>query len=324
MDQPIPLREADGVEVTILVDNQIDALLGGDEQVRRKAWGPRVHNSLIDAPEVATTLHAEHGFAALVTLHNGGERHQLLFDSGLSPDGLIANMDRMELDAKEIEAVVLSHGHLDHTGGLDGLVRRLGRPGMPLIVHPRAYTKRRSAPPGVEPTALPPPSRSGLERAGFELIETEQPSLIFKDGLAVTGEIPRVTDFEQGFPFFEQWDGTEWVPEPHLLDDQGIVVNVRGKGLVVLTGCGHSGIVNIVKQAQALTGVERVSGVLGGFHLPGPVFEPVIPRVIDELRAIAPDVLLPGHCTGWKAQHALAAAMPEAYVQNSVGTTIVF
>lgn len=321
---PLSLREADGLEVTILVDNQVDVLLGGDEQVRRRAWGPRVHNPLIDAPEVATSLHAEHGFAALVTVDIDGERHRLLFDSGLSPDGLVDNMDRLELSPKDIEAVVLSHGHLDHTGGLAGLVRRLGRPNMPLIVHPRAYTKRRSAPPGTEPTPLPPPSRAALEGAGFDLVETEQPSLIFQDALVVTGEIPRVTDFEQGFPFFQQWDGEAWVPEPHLLDDQGIVVNVRGKGLVVLTGCGHAGIVNIVKQALELTGVTRVAGVLGGFHLPGAVFEPVIPRVIDELRTLAPDVLLPGHCTGWKAQHAIAAAMPEAYVQNSVGTTVVF
>src|SRR3990172_5999168 len=116
----LPLLEADALEVTILVDNQIDALLPGEEQVRRRPWGPAVRNPLIDAPEVVTTLHAEHGFAALVTVVRDGDRRTLLFDAGVSPNGMIDNMDRLQLDPKDVEAVVLSHGHADHTAGLAG------------------------------------------------------------------------------------------------------------------------------------------------------------------------------------------------------------
>ena len=137
----------------------------------------------------------------------------------------------------------------------------------------------------------------------------------------LTGEVPRVTGFEQGFPFFQAELDGRWEPEPHLMDDQALVANVKGKGLVVLTGCGHSGIVNIVRCAQARTGVDRVHGVLGGFHMPGAFFEPLIPLTVDALRGIGSDLIVPGHCTGWKAQQAIAAAMPEAYVHNAVGTT---
>lgn len=321
---PVPLFEADAVEITTLVDNQIDALLPGEEQVRRNPWVRGVRNPLIDAPETMVSLRAEHGFAALITLYAAGDRHRLLFDAGLSPDGLVENMDRLQVNAKEIEAVVVSHGHFDHTGGLAGLSERLGGPNMPLLVHPRAYTKRRSAPPNADPLPLPPPSRSALEGAGFELLESEDPSLLFENALLVTGEVPRVTDFEQGFPFFQAENSGRWEPEPHLMDDQAVVVNVRGRGLVVLTGCGHSGIVNIVRRAVELAGIETVAGVLGGFHLPGAYFEPLIPLTIDALRGFDPAMIVPGHCTGWKAQQAFAAAFPEAYVHNAVGTTYAF
>jgi len=320
----LPFVEADALEITTLIDNQIDALLPGGEQVRRNPWVQGVHNPLVDAPEVAVSLRAEHGFAALLTMYAGSERHHVLFDAGLSPNGLIENMDRLQIDPKEIEAVILSHGHFDHTGGLAGLVERLGRANAPLLVHPRAYTKRRSAPAHGEPLPLPPPSRSALEGAGFDLVESEDPSFLFHDAMLVTGEVPRVTDFEQGFPLFQAEIDGRWEPEPHLLDDQAVVVNVRSRGIVVLTGCGHSGIINIVRRARALTGADHIAGVLGGFHLPGAYFEPLIPLTVHALRAIGPQMIVPGHCTGWKAQQALAAALPDAYVHNAVGTTYLF
>lgn len=323
MAAPLPLLEADALEVTILVDNTIDALLGPSELVRRRPWVAGVSNPFIEGA-VNESLRAEHGFSALVTVTAGGVSHRLLFDAGLTRDGLVENLAGLQFDPHEIEALVLSHGHFDHTGGIDGLVRRLGRASMPLVVHPAAYTKRRSAPPGRDPSPLPPPSRSALAGAGFELLESADPSLLFEEVLLVTGEVPRVTDFEQGFPFFERDRDGNWEPEPHLADDQAVVVHVRGKGVVVLTGCGHAGIVNIVRRAQALAGTTRVAGVIGGFHLPPPFFDAAIPATIDALRRFAPGVLVPGHCTGYRAQQAIAQAMPEAYVPNAVGTTLVF
>jgi 7,8-dihydropterin-6-yl-methyl-4-(beta-D-ribofuranosyl)aminobenzene 5'-phosphate synthase len=106
-----------------------------------------------------------------------------------------------------------------------------------------------------------------------------------------------------------------------VVDDQALVVHVRGRGLVVLTGCGHAGAVNIVRHAQRLTGVDRLHALVGGLHLTGPAFEPVIAPTVAALTELAPDLLVPGHCTGWRAQHALAAALPGAWVPGSSGST---
>jgi 7,8-dihydropterin-6-yl-methyl-4-(beta-D-ribofuranosyl)aminobenzene 5'-phosphate synthase len=106
-----------------------------------------------------------------------------------------------------------------------------------------------------------------------------------------------------------------------VADDQALVVHVRGRGLVVLTGCGHAGAVNIVRHAMRLTRVQRLHALLGGLHLGGKAFEPIIPPTVEALTDLSPDLLAPGHCTGWRAQHALAAALPEAWVPSSSGTT---
>ncbi|MCZ7529641.1 MAG: MBL fold metallo-hydrolase [Acidimicrobiia bacterium] len=109
---------------------------------------------------------------------------------------------------------------------------------------------------------------------------------------------------------------------PQTLDDQALVVHVRDRGLVVLTGCGHAGLINTIRYAQKLTGVDHLHAVMGGFHLTGPLFEPLIDRTCDELAALDPDVVVPTHCTGWRAVHAMADRMPQAFIQNSVGTSI--
>ncbi|HEY8482029.1 MAG TPA: hypothetical protein VIL71_19555 [Spirillospora sp.] len=138
----------------------------------------------------------------------------------------------------------------------------------------------------------------------------------------ITGEVDRTTDFERGMPPGHQaWTGTGRVHDPTVIDDQALVAHLRGRGLVVLTGCGHAGVVNIVRHARRLTGVDRLHSLLGGLHLEGKAFEPVIPPAVRELTAMAPDLLVPGHCTGWRAQHALAAAPPDAWVPSSTGTT---
>lgn len=142
---PLALEPADGLEITVLVDNQIDMLLPSTEEVVRHPFSPAMYNPILE-DDVRATLHAEHGFAALVTLVRGNERRTLLFDAGISPNGLIENMDRLQLDARDIEAVVLSHGHFDHTGGLAGLVERLGRAEMPMVLHPDAFGRRSKAP----------------------------------------------------------------------------------------------------------------------------------------------------------------------------------
>jgi 7,8-dihydropterin-6-yl-methyl-4-(beta-D-ribofuranosyl)aminobenzene 5'-phosphate synthase len=167
---------------------------------------------------------------------------------------------------------------------------------------------------------LPSTSQSALVGAGFEVIEERAPSFLLDGAILITGEVDRTTEFERGFPVHQALRHGEWQPDPLILDDQALIVHVRDKGLLVLTGCGHAGIVNIVRHARKITGVEAVYAVIGGFHLSGPLFEPIIGATVDALATIAPQVIVPAHCTGWKAQHTIAARLPEAFIQNSVGT----
>jgi 7,8-dihydropterin-6-yl-methyl-4-(beta-D-ribofuranosyl)aminobenzene 5'-phosphate synthase len=191
-----------------------------------------------------------------------------------------------------------------------------------MVVHPMAWTRRRLAVPGAEPFTMPTLSRRALEAEGFVLLERRQPSLLVDDCVLITGEVDRTTEFERGMPaIHEAWSGGGWHHDPDVVDDQALVVDVRGRGLVVLTGCGHAGAVNIARHAQRLTGVSHVAALLGGLHLSGPAFEPVIAPTVEALTAMGPDLLVPGHCTGWRAQHALAAALPNAWAAGSSGSS---
>jgi 7,8-dihydropterin-6-yl-methyl-4-(beta-D-ribofuranosyl)aminobenzene 5'-phosphate synthase len=140
----------------------------------------------------------------------------------------------------------------------------------------------------------------------------------------VSGEVARITEFEKGFAtHYSMRDGV-WEHDPWIRDDQCAIMNVRNKGLVVVTGCGHAGIINIIRNVQRITGIDKVYAVLGGFHLTGGLFEPIIPATVAALQKIKPRYLVPGHCTGFSATYQLARAMPEAFIPNSVGTTYVF
>lgn len=311
------LTPVDRLELTTLVDNTIDSLLPSTATVRR---APR--DTVLGGPR--SRLRAEHGFSTLVTVERGGRRHSLLFDAGLTPDVLVHNMDVLEVPAANLQAIVLSHGHADHALGLLGMLRRRGRIALPLIIHPDAFKMRKLVLPDGHETRLPPPSRSDLGREGIEVIEEAGPSYLLEGSVMITGQVPRQTDFEQGFPIHYAEVNGRWEPDPWIHDDQAIVIRVKGKGLVVLTGCGHSGLINILSCARTLAAGDSIHAVLGGFHLTGGLFDPLIPRTVEELQRFAPAVIVPGHCTGWKATHAIAAAMPEAFVQNSVGTTFVF
>jgi 7,8-dihydropterin-6-yl-methyl-4-(beta-D-ribofuranosyl)aminobenzene 5'-phosphate synthase len=190
---------------------------------------------------------------------------------------------------------------------------------MPLLLHPDFWSRRRFLMPGGE-FELPTPSKAGIEDSGFTVVEDRRPSFLLDDRLLITGEVDRTTDFETGMPIHQVWRNGDWQPDPLIHDDQAVILHLEGKGLVVLTGCGHSGIVNIVRHAKRLTGIDQVYAVLGGFHLSGGLFEKIIPKTVAALAEEQPAVVVPAHCTGWKAQHALAAALPGALTPNSVGS----
>jgi 7,8-dihydropterin-6-yl-methyl-4-(beta-D-ribofuranosyl)aminobenzene 5'-phosphate synthase len=323
----LPLEPVDEVSVLTVCDNTMDLLLPDQGPVRRLSLamlgdGPKVPApTLVDGKAVDAPL-AQHGFSALVEVRKGDRVNRLLFDTGVTPTGCVDNLRRLGRDPADIEAIVCSHGHFDHTIGLSGLIGRLGRANLPVLLHPEFWTRRRLAIPGREPREIPTTSRRALEEAGFSIIEQRQPSFLYGNSVLITGEVDRVSGFERGFPGHQAWRGAAWEPDPLILDDQALIVHVAGHGLVVLTGCGHAGIINICRYAQRLTGVPTLHAVIGGFHLSGPAFEPIITDTVTALDGLRPDVVVPAHCTGWKATHAIARQLPTAFIQNSVGSTI--
>ena len=322
--QQIAPDPVDSIEITILVDNLFDGLLVSEGPAKRPPFGPHLLNvpsPFMEGGLVFDQPVVQHGFGALVVVRKDGSEHRVLFDTGATPDGLVENMRRIDLSLGDIEAIVLSHGHFDHTTGMDGLARALGRSNLPVLIHPEFWNRRRLAFPGREPFEIPTTSKGALEGAGFEIVEDKRPSFLLDGSLLVTGEVDRTTPFERGMPGQQAHKGGEWIPDPLILDDQALLVNVQDKGLVILTGCGHSGIVNVVRYARKITGISKVYAVVGGFHLGGPAFEPIIPDTVEALAAFDPGVLVPTHCSGFRAIHALAQKMPNAYHQSSVLTT---
>src|SRR5215470_17934398 len=192
MGAAVNLIPVDSADVTILDDNYFDLLLAGSEIAQRP---PIRWDSFTSA-----ALRAEHGYALLLTVLRGGTSASILYDAGLARDTVLHNMDVLGLSVGDLRAVTLSHGHVDHHGGLEGMFQRIGRRGMPLVLHPDVWRERKIVfPTGVE-LHLPPPSHNDLDREGVEIIEERGPSLLLDGMVLITGQVDRVTDFEPGFP----------------------------------------------------------------------------------------------------------------------------
>lgn len=306
----ITLRQADAVSVTIVTDNTLDLFLMQDRGVmhRRGVW--------------PMPLLAEHGLSVLIEVRSGDQEHVVLLDTSMSAKALLHNFAVLGLDGGRVESIVLSHGHLDHTGGLEGFLDAFPRP-RDLVVHPGAFAPRRLNIPGKGPgEPMAALEASDLNARGVTLRTPRQAATWHSDLVLTLGEIDRVTPFEKGFPWAEIEAGGNWEADG-FADDQAVVLRVA-QGLVVISGCAHAGIVNTVKYAQKVTGIDRVHAVLGGFHLTGPLFEPIIDDTVGAIKAIGPDWVVPMHCTGWKAIHAFAEAMGERFLLNSVGTRYDF
>ena len=314
-DGPIRPKPVDRAEIAIVMDNFVDVLMAGSEDV---------HRYLASDLSQREQLVAEHGFSALITIESDGQRGSVLYDGGLTPDGLGRNLDLLGIPVKDLRAIVISHGHADHHGGLEGLFARYGRARLPLVIHPEAWRERKVIFPTGAELRLPPPSRADLEAEGLELVEERGQTLLLDNTMLVSGQVERLTEFEKGFPIHYARSIEGWEPDPMIWDDQNVIVNVKDKGLVIVSGCSHAGVVNVLRNAQRLTGERRVAGLIGGFHLTGGIFEPIIEPTVKALSAAGVARLLPAHCTGWKAVHLLARAMPTAFVQPAVGTVVTF
>jgi 7,8-dihydropterin-6-yl-methyl-4-(beta-D-ribofuranosyl)aminobenzene 5'-phosphate synthase len=320
--------ETENVAVTVLVDNRADLIAKSTDTVIRYTKEP---------------LLAEHGFAALVDLQDAGVR--ILWDAGITRITLLENIRRMKIAPTSIGKIAVSHGHGDHTAAITDILAAIGgRPEprkwdkeatveeiqkwiashrVPLVVHPAAFRERwfvRKDGSKRGPT-LPPP-RSAWEAAGAKVILSEGPYEL-GPGCWTTGAVPRQSFEKAGTPLsFAYREGAAFMRD-YVEDDQAVVVNIKDKGLVIVAGCAHAGIVNTVNYAQEISGVDQIWAILGGFHL-APAKDAEIQRTIDAVKKLMPRMVVPSHCTGFKAINQFAAQMPDAFVAGAVGTKYLF
>ena len=311
------LNAVDKIEILTLQDNYIEMTAMDNSGVISRA-------APLKEGEIRASIIAEHGFSALIKNTLNGKTHTFLFDFGFSEDGAAQNAKTLGVNMAEVEAAALSHGHSDHTGGLFKLAALIGKKNIPFVVHPSAFKSPRYIKYSEDlKINFPKLTREMFESAGFFVVESDRPYYLLDDTILFLGEIPRRTDFEKGFPVAhwqkdgkEMWDAIE--------DDTSVVMNLKDKGLVIISGCAHAGIINTVTHAIDVTGINKIHVVMGGFHLSGPLFEGIIDRTAEELKKLNPDYVIPMHCTGRKAIMAMEKQMPDKFILNMSGTKLTF
>ena len=315
------LQQVDRLDIQVLVDNVTDSLSSTPAFVTREWVTLRQQGMRITAG--ASLCCANHGLALVITAHGPSGARTLLFDGGPVDYAVERNGVRLGIDFGAIGAVMLSHGHWDHAGGIPRALGMIGQANggraVPLYLHPGMFRPRGALQPdgGVLPMQpIPTPAEWAL--LGAEPVVTDASRTCLDETFFISGEIPRLTAYETGLAgqVCRPNDGAPWEPDPLLMDERFLAVHVRGKGLVVFSACSHAGIVNVMHHARAMFPDVKPHAVIGGFHLSGPT-EAIIPETVRDLGAFGLDLMIPAHCTGWRALNALERAYGEKVVVPS-------
>lgn len=274
---------------------------------------------------------AAHGLSCLITAHHSAVNHTVLFDTGPEEYSFERNVTRLGVDLGGVDSIVLSHGHWDHAGAMLlalGMIR--GRDGdrkIPYYAHPGMFRSRAvKLPNGTLRRMEDIPSIEDLTAFGADVIVTTEPQFLHDGMFFVSGEIPRVTSYERGYPDQVRLleDGQNWEPDELLMDERFLAVNVADKGLVVFSACSHAGVVNVLTHARSSFPDRPLHAVMGGLHLSGPN-EVIIPQTVDGLRTFDLKLIAAGHCTGWRALTALAHAFGDKVLApTAVGKRYLF
>src|SRR5947208_9657653 len=326
----------DRLVLTNVVDNVYDAFARGGQldtiTVQRAALEPK------------GLVLFEYGLADHLESVRGGERREILLDFAATEGSLLNNYGLLKVDPTRADALIVSHGHFDHYGALPDLARvtqgRL-KPGITLYAggedtfcHRVVVTPAGSVDYGTL-------DRPTLEARGLNVVLAKQQAVVAGHAF-VTGEIARVTDFEKppaaarlvAGPMDSACSASQFGPtkveaKPGDLvadtfqGEHATVYHVKDRGLVVITSCGHAGVINSVRQAQKASGIQKVHAIVGGFHL-APAADEIVAKTVAALKDLNPDYILPMHCTGIHAINAVHREMPKKLVMPSTGTRVIF
>jgi 7,8-dihydropterin-6-yl-methyl-4-(beta-D-ribofuranosyl)aminobenzene 5'-phosphate synthase len=300
--------------ITVITDNYYDALRPDAAITQRFRTRP------------GQWMHAEHGLSFFIEASSIGRTSGFMFDFGLDAQGVHKNMEVLGIDMGTAVGFGLSHGHFDHWTGLIQLLtlnHSKIQKGAPLYVGEDVFERRYSFVPGTSNRLdIGRLSKSEIEALGLvSVVEVKRPTEVMPGGY-FSGNVARVTEYEKVPPYLLIQKG-ETVVVDTFSGEQAMVFHVKDKGLVIVSGCAHAGIVNTVKHLQKITGIDQVHAVIGGFHLVNAQPE-VIQRTIADLKAINPGWIIPAHCTGFEATKAFSEAMPDRFILNTAGTKYTF
>lgn len=317
------IEPVDRCEVVVLVDNVTDIL----SSIPKSITGEVANIFKAGAKELSgSCLCCAHwGLSLVITAERRDTKHTLLFDTG--PEGVTVerNGDRLGIDFAAVDAAMFSHGHWDHVGGMIRALELIrdakdGR-ATPLHVNEGMFVRRGMKTP--DDAVIPfadVPDWAALEAAGAEVVFTETGAALLDNMFAVSAEIPRVTPYEKGLPPHVKDVGAGWEPDPWIMDERYAAVHVRDKGVIVFTACSHAGVINVLKHAREAFAPVPLYGVMGGFHLSGGACEAIIPETVEDMKQFDLQMIVPGHCTGWRAIHKLVETFGEdRVVPSAVG-----
>jgi 7,8-dihydropterin-6-yl-methyl-4-(beta-D-ribofuranosyl)aminobenzene 5'-phosphate synthase len=317
------IQSVDRLEVLVVVDNVTDSLSSNPNNVQTE-WAGLLQSGRMQVLSGKATCCAHHGLSLLLTAYVGSEKRTLLFDAGPEGATFLRNAKILGVELPEVDAVVLSHGHWDHAGGLTFAIEEIAKDrgvnGVECYVHPLMFAERALQKPNGEVIRFERvPSVDELEQACAKIVNTDEPQSIADGAFYLSGEIPRHTSYETGLPGHVRRtnDGQDWEPDPLILDERFISVHIKDKGQVVFSACSHAGIVNVLTHARSLF-PEELYGVMGGLHLSGAT-EKIMPQTVADLRQFDLRLIAPGHCTGWRALNAMATVFGDELVPLAVG-----
>jgi 7,8-dihydropterin-6-yl-methyl-4-(beta-D-ribofuranosyl)aminobenzene 5'-phosphate synthase len=333
--------ELDELVVTVVVDNATDTLSSipaGIPQVPEM-----VH--LLDGPSIGThdghdmvavferLCVACHGFSVVARGRRGEDTATVLFDVGPSGDVWLSNAARLGIDLSDIDVLFASHWHGDHTRGIPAVVgaiaearTRSGRPPLAVDVHPDRPDRRGILTSFGTFAMLPvEPTLAEIEDAGGQIATHADSHAVAGGVFLSSGDVPRTTAYETGLVGHHTWRDGQATPDPEIHDERFLLAQVRGRGTTVFSACSHAGVVNVGLEALRLVPEQPIDLLLGGYHLAGLSIEDRIPATVDDLaHLVAPRIVAPGHCTGWRAMSALATAFsPSGFASCVVGTRFV-